>query len=281
MKALKAEIDMFHSLGRLIEVCGTKSFSEVLESFLAEQCGVSEFSVLLFQSDKVPVPLFSSVTKYDEGLKRYCNGLYLLDPFYIAYDRDGFTGFAKWGDIISKGYEGSIGPYLKYMGDWGDLEEAGYIFEVSDDASLHFSFARKEDAQKFGEQSLGFLENFYAFLSPLVKRHWREIDVNFNHVEEQRLELHATIKKILTSFGSSVLTEREQEIVQCMLQGHSTKSMAGLLGISPGTVNVHRSNIYEKLDISSNSELFSLFLDALMSMGVSGDEDILAGYMSY
>ncbi len=66
-----------------------------------------------------------------------------------------------------------------------------------------------------------------------------------------------------------------------MLQGHSAKSTAELLEISPGTVNVHKSKIYEKLDISSNSELFSLFIDAMTSVDVSGEQDVLKNYLSH
>ena len=40
-------------------------------------------------------------------------------------------------------------------------------------------------------------------------------------------------------------------------------SIATLLNISVGTVKVHRKNIYAKLEISSQSELFSLFLPLL------------------
>ncbi|MEK6205148.1 MAG: helix-turn-helix transcriptional regulator, partial [Amylibacter sp.] len=61
-------------------------------------------------------------------------------------------------------------------------------------------------------------------------------------------------------FGSDTLTAREQEVVQLILVGHSSNSVSLLLGISLTTVKTHRRNIYNKLQISSQAELFSLFL---------------------
>ncbi len=56
------------------------------------------------------------------------------------------------------------------------------------------------------------------------------------------------------------LTRREAEIAEAMLAGHSSKSMARLLAISAETVKVHRRNLYAKLGIASQAELFSMFL---------------------
>ena len=45
-----------------------------------------------------------------------------------------------------------------------------------------------------------------------------------------------------------------------VLRGYSTKSVSQSLGISPGTVKVQRENIYSKLGVSSQGELFNLFI---------------------
>jgi len=48
-----------------------------------------------------------------------------------------------------------------------------------------------------------------------------------------------------------------------ILRGHSVKSTAQELGISPETVRMHRKNLYMKLGINSQSELFARFIDWL------------------
>ena len=53
----------------------------------------------------------------------------------------------------------------------------------------------------------------------------------------------------------SALTPREREVLQLMAEGKSTKRIAGNLHISIKTVETHRLNIMEKLDIHSVAEL--------------------------
>jgi len=60
-----------------------------------------------------------------------------------------------------------------------------------------------------------------------------------------------------------VLTQREREITQLLLRGHSTKSVARRLNIAPGTVMVHKRNLFSKLGVTSQLELFSRFIEEL------------------
>jgi DNA-binding NarL/FixJ family response regulator len=58
--------------------------------------------------------------------------------------------------------------------------------------------------------------------------------------------------------GSSegdVLTGREREILRLIAQGASIKEIAGSLGISPKTVQVHRTNLAAKLRLPSTAAL--------------------------
>jgi DNA-binding NarL/FixJ family response regulator len=55
--------------------------------------------------------------------------------------------------------------------------------------------------------------------------------------------------------GSSLLTTREQEVVQLLAEGKSNKEVAGALGISLKTAETHRANIMRKLRFSSLSDL--------------------------
>lgn len=51
------------------------------------------------------------------------------------------------------------------------------------------------------------------------------------------------------------LTEREKEILQLLIKGHSYKEIASSLFISVETLNSHIKNIYRKLNVHSRSEL--------------------------
>jgi len=72
----------------------------------------------------------------------------------------------------------------------------------------------------------------------------------------------SVIKKFLQAAGaearlekSSLLTEREREVLQLIAEGHSTRKIAELLFISVKTVEAHRSHIMEKLDLHNIADL--------------------------
>lgn len=64
-----------------------------------------------------------------------------------------------------------------------------------------------------------------------------------------------------------VLTSREREILQLIAEGLSTKEIAGHIFLSIKTVETHRRNIMEKLDIHSVAELTKYAIrEGLISM---------------
>lgn len=77
-------------------------------------------------------------------------------------------------------------------------------------------------------------------------------------VMEGYLEGRKTLKK---ESAWDTLTQREREILKLVAEGYSSKQIAGLLYISPKTVERHRSNIMNKLDIHNVSELTLFAID--------------------
>ncbi len=52
-----------------------------------------------------------------------------------------------------------------------------------------------------------------------------------------------------------LLTTREREILQLLAEGKSNKDVASLLNLSPYTVETHRGNILQKLNLHNSAEL--------------------------
>ena len=69
------------------------------------------------------------------------------------------------------------------------------------------------------------------------------------------LEEISEVKKDSDGREVDKLTSRENEILQLIAEGNSTKKIAKVLFISPKTVESHRANIMEKLDIHNLPEL--------------------------
>ncbi len=60
----------------------------------------------------------------------------------------------------------------------------------------------------------------------------------------------------------SDLTGREREILEAVVAGHTTKTIAHRLGISPRTVDAHRARVSDKLGVVGLSNLVRLALAA-------------------
>jgi two-component system response regulator DctR len=59
----------------------------------------------------------------------------------------------------------------------------------------------------------------------------------------------------------AALTERERDVLEHVVQGLSSKSIAKVLDISYRTVELHRSHIMEKLQVRSVAELIRLVVE--------------------
>ena len=64
---------------------------------------------------------------------------------------------------------------------------------------------------------------------------------------------HLLSKETLSVF--SLLTAREREVLQLIAEGKTTKDIAAALSVSVKTIETHRQQIMEKLDIHSIAEL--------------------------
>ena len=58
-----------------------------------------------------------------------------------------------------------------------------------------------------------------------------------------------------TAASQDFLTEREREVLKLVAEGNSTKEIGSKLGISPKTVDNHRTNLMRKLNIHDVASL--------------------------
>jgi DNA-binding CsgD family transcriptional regulator len=63
------------------------------------------------------------------------------------------------------------------------------------------------------------------------------------------------------------LTQRERQIVMLTLEGHPIAGIAKRLGVRPGTIKNHRLRLYQKLDITTERELFLTQMQHLRGAG--------------
>ena len=79
-------------------------------------------------------------------------------------------------------------------------------------------------------------------------------------LEERRLQRHESRRADAEKLGR--LTAREREVLERAAQGLHAKEIAAALGISPRTVEVHKTRIMEKLGVRNVAELVRFALAA-------------------
>ena len=130
-----------------------------------------------------------------------------------------------------------------------------------------------DGSSKFSKRQCDQLDTIAPAIEALACKHWHD-----KPSAPKEAGLRERLHSALGAFGSSVLTRREQQVIELVLLGHSTRLVAEKLGISAETAKLHRKHAYAKLDISSQAEFFNLFIDALASHTAHGSEDPLLGY---
>jgi len=186
----------------------------------------------------------------------YLAGPYMLDPFVQQAAAGVRSGCFRLLDLAPDRFRQSE-YYRLHYGLTGIREEVGFFFPLPGDGVGVLSMARWEDAPRLARREIGILKLIEPALGALCAEHYAAQAAPRLGVSE---DSYPPFTQAYQQFGGKLLSEREREIVALVLQGHSTESIAGRLDISPGTVKIHRRNIYRKLGIGTQAGLFASFL---------------------
>ncbi|MDB5525110.1 MAG: LuxR family transcriptional regulator [Rhizobium sp.] len=214
-----------------------------------------------YRGTERPIDLFSTFEKneYHIFVALYQQGPYLLDPFYSAATLPK-PGIWRMRELAPDRFFASE-YYRNYYMQTGLAEEIGFFVPVRGDVTVVLSLMRSERAGAFRPAEYDLLRKVAPLIRSIIESRWRDVSDHF----EARLEHEPDVIKgaPTRAWGNQNLTTREKAIIELVLQGHSSESIGLRLGVTTGTVKVHRRNIYRKLDISSQTQLMSLYLDSL------------------
>ena len=193
----------------------------------------------------------------------YQAGPYLLDPFFLAATQPVAAGLYRLRDLApDRFYQGEY--YRNYYAQTGLAEEIAYFVDLPGKAILVLSLMRAE--KPFTQREYRALQALFPFVAAIAARHWAGLSQQFRTDQRPKAagRQRRAIAHGLGRFSDGILTPREREVAEFTLQGHSAESTGQILGIAAGTVRIHRRNIYSKLNINSQGELFSRFLGTLV-----------------
>ena len=262
------DIDLTLLAESLEQLDGTH-FIKPLEQFVRQQVAFDNCLVqYAYQGTPLQV-LHHTGSEPDEMLElnqRYYDGAYLLDPVLQQINNNPCRhAIYHFRDVIPDNFTESE-YYLRFWKVLGYIDDCTIAATTPDGYAIGMSFGRTSqrytDAEK---QRLDQLCRLICAILTLFLQHLKPQPLLQRQAQQTPTAalLEQQIKESLDSFGSSVLTQREQELTLLLLRGHSTRSAAEQMGVSTETIKMHRKNLHTKLDIGSHAELFALFIQAL------------------
>ncbi|MFC5698610.1 LuxR C-terminal-related transcriptional regulator [Pseudomonas sp. GCM10022186] len=154
-----------------------------------------------------------------------------------------------------------------FVGDYPALsEKLGFIISLGEEGRAVLSLMRLQGTVAASEEERQLLHSAAPVVEQVVRSAWEAHRRNGRNVAD---DLGDRVGEVVARFGRGVLTRREREVARLLLEGHSNRTASQQLRIAPGTVKVHRRNLYEKLGVGSQSELFALFVRELKGEGGS------------
>lgn len=260
------ESSWISSIAECIDSIGTQTFSIHLDKALRTITGYDYSVTFAYHLDERPLCLHHSFSPANRAVyvDDYLKGPYLLDPFFKASSRKVDPGLYRLRDIApDRFYQSQY--YRSYYIQTGLSEEISYTLYPVDDVAVVISLMRSAESSKFSAREFKLLESVFPVVDSLSRRHWQGLSQRFDG-DFQSTDAgpsQTIIESRVSELFTVRITPRETQVVSRILEGHSSEAIAQALGISVGTVRIHRRNIYGKLQISSQQELFDIFFDQI------------------
>ena len=262
-----------NEIATLVEAVGSASFFATLHALLKHVTPFQNFIVIFFEVGRTAEILHANLElgELRRKMTPYLNGLYALDPFFIACSSGDERLFIVMDEVAPEEFVQTEFYRTYYM--TVDLsEETRFLIPVGPDRWLHLLVERERPAPRFSAADRAALRAVSQSVRAFARKHY-ELSLTKGGMHPANRALSANLLNVISSICGGVLSRREVEIVESLLQGHSPKSVARRLNISRGTVANHKRHIYEKLGIHSQAQLFNLVLAGLFGWEYQPDID--------
>ncbi len=252
------------AVATLVAATDDQGIADAIDKVVGTAIDHDATCLLAFHKDASPEVLHHTMNerKARHYLDRYLAGPYLLDPLYQLALREKKPAMCRCRDETPDRFRSSE-YYRQYYDRTHLADEMDFLVDINQTTVLVLVIGRWET--RFSRADVASLRLMEPIVRAAMRGAWKAWAAQ--HSGEMRdLSMHQRLTQCFEQFGESSLTQREREITQLLLRGHSSKSVARELDIAPGTVMVHKRNLFSKLGITSQYELFSLFIDRLSAL---------------
>lgn len=256
------------TVAAIMNALGDNHFGKQLDHLIA---GIADFDmscIFAFRFNGEPQLIHDgySATVSRKALSSYMRGGYLLDPFYVACISGHEAGLWRMDELAPDSFFSSefvishdIHPCVS--SEAGVLiEEIGFVVPLEEGVSATYSLMRNQGKLPFSTAEISALQGIESLVQAALRAHWKQVKpAGFVPV----IAGDDDIETMFLSVFTDQLTGTQRNVARMILRGHSNISIANMLGITEGTAKLHRSNIYKRLSITSQTELFQLFINYL------------------
>ena len=259
-------------ISNAIDAVGKDRLPTLLIKLIKFRIKIDAAILIIYRPESKPILLNSTFKEKRAklGLNNYINDTFVLNPAYLSFKKGETRGITKITEISGKDSIKSV-HYTNYKIKEARDEDLGFLTEGwperLEEISILFDLPNKEMGELaiFKKKISGFNKsdlNTLQVLEPLIysifKNHWstaRQSIICKNSMPTKNTRYD--------SFEENTLSPREMEVAKLIFEGHSGNSIAANLDIAIATVKSHRKNMYKKLGIGSQQELFSRYIDSI------------------
>lgn len=245
--------DFLDNVARAVDAVGSPTFYETLLSMLGISIPWKYRYVLLYDSKD------GARCAHSEGISSalmtaYLNDYYTDDPFFrlcLTHPQAGV-------DVIRDKFDSSVGSrrFRSFQMEARVADEVVVMLPVPQQAAT-VVLGWDRPVGRYTPKDVRWLKSVYGTAKALHDQHLRTSRCGIR--DDGRSAFNSAVAR----YAPHALSRREVEIVQMALQGYDNRAIARHLGISYQVVKNRRYAIYEKLDITTERELFRLFFESV------------------
>ncbi|MEI9402543.1 helix-turn-helix transcriptional regulator [Mesorhizobium argentiipisi] len=248
-------------------------YPDRLVQSLRELAPFEIYSATIFMPNRHPILLHGNLDDFASAqvIETFLTATYLLDAVYTACCAAVEPGLYRLSDLAPDNYFSSdfynSADFHPCVSDQaGSLaEEIVYMARPTEGLYVVLSLMRTNSVLPFSADEFSDLKLVAPVVLETMSHHWQAAVGKALESDANVAAPVSTLDRAFATFANDKLSPREQTIVCLLLRGHSTLSVAHNLDIAEGTAKVHRRNIYDKLGISSQAQMFLMFCSHIIN----------------
>jgi len=267
------------ALARMTTAIGTPDWFESVLNLLGTVCAVDSGGAMVYHRAQRPRRIVHRFNAQERALPEdaYVSGPYVLDPHYQLFAAGCPSGVHWLRDIAPDDFFDSE-YYRVFYSQIGLSDSIELLWRIDADSALNIFIERSIRNAKFQNSDLLAINQLLPVIFSAAAKH-HELTSAALRRDTDTLT-HRKVQNTIDNFARSLLTQRERQVLFYMISGYSSALTAQRLHTSEGTIKNHRKNIHRKLDIGSQAELFSLFINCIPFAAPDGQADPLQRYQS-